>query len=81
MKPIDRRTTDEIFERYTKNDIILDKARFWQAVNKLRIETLSKVDENEIERQVRQIINTSRSMENLFDKIVEYIKELIEVDK
>jgi len=40
-----------------------------------------KIDEKKIQLRVRQIINTSRSMENLFDKIVEYIKELIEVDK
>ncbi len=40
-----------------------------------------KIDEKKIQLRVRQIIYTSRSIENLFDKIVEYIKELIEVDK
>uniref|UniRef100_A0A6M3JJT4 Uncharacterized protein n=1 Tax=viral metagenome TaxID=1070528 RepID=A0A6M3JJT4_9ZZZZ len=39
LEPITRETTDEIFERYTKDDFVMDKTRFWQAVNQLRIES------------------------------------------
>jgi hypothetical protein len=37
LKPIKREETDEIFERYTKGEFVMDKPRFWQAVNQLRI--------------------------------------------
>ena len=34
-----REITDELFDRYTQDDHVMNKARFWQAVNKLRIES------------------------------------------
>lgn len=46
MNAYDKKETDLIYNKYTQNDFIMDKNRFWQAVNQLR--------SNRVEAHVRR---------------------------
>lgn len=46
--PIQREITDELFDRYTQGIFFMDKVRFWQAVNKLRLEKNKPMGINQV---------------------------------
>jgi hypothetical protein len=49
MKPISRETTDKYYEEFTMNDSIMNKTRFWQVINKIRLDGyINEMDSEQI---------------------------------
>jgi len=66
---IKRERTDEIYEIYTA-DTQMDKARFWQAVNKIVL--------NESKRgQVEAVVKKQNGVQELFERFIDAISDLL----
>lgn len=73
---INRKVTDEIFERYTQDEFVMDKARFWQAVNQIRIENKEATNQLSTNKQKERIMLPERDHSISDEKAAEMINKL-----